>query len=37
MSAVDLGDFMIGFGPADHAGSQFVDLTIIGRADRFLK
>jgi branched-chain amino acid transport system substrate-binding protein len=37
MSAVDLGDFMIGFGPADRAGSQFVDLTIIGRGGKFLK
>ena len=36
MSAVDLGDFMIGFGPADHSGSQFVDLTIIGRRGKFL-
>ena len=37
MSAVDLGDFMIGFGPADRAGSQYVDLTIIGRGGKFLK
>jgi branched-chain amino acid transport system substrate-binding protein len=36
MTAVDLGDFMIGFGPADHSGSQFVDLTIIGRRGKFL-
>jgi ABC-type branched-subunit amino acid transport system substrate-binding protein len=37
MSAVDLGDFVIGFGPADRAGSQFVDLTIIGRGGKFLQ
>ncbi len=37
MSAVDLGDFIVGFGPSDRAGSQFVDLTIIGRGGRFIQ
>jgi ABC-type branched-subunit amino acid transport system substrate-binding protein len=34
---VDLGDFVVGFSPTNHSGSQFVDLTIIGRGGKFLK
>lgn len=33
----DLGGFMIGYGPASHAGSTFVDLSIIGRDGQFLR
>jgi ABC-type branched-subunit amino acid transport system substrate-binding protein len=36
MSSVDLGDFVISFGPAKRAGSRYVDLTIIGRGGKFL-
>jgi ABC-type branched-subunit amino acid transport system substrate-binding protein len=36
MSNVDLGDFIIRFGPNDHNGSKFVDLTIIGRDGKFV-
>jgi len=36
MTYVDLGDFIINFSPTNHAGSHFVDLTIIGRKGKFL-
>jgi hypothetical protein len=29
MSDVDLGGFYVGYSPKNHAGSKFVDLTII--------
>jgi branched-chain amino acid transport system substrate-binding protein len=37
MSNVDLGDFVVSFSPASHSGSKFVDLTMIGRAGKFIK
>jgi ABC-type branched-subunit amino acid transport system substrate-binding protein len=37
MSSVDLGGFQLSFGPANHNGSQFVDLTIIARGGKFMK
>ncbi len=36
MNAVDFGGFTIGFSPANHNASRFVDLTIIGRGGKFL-
>ena len=32
----DTGGFIVDFGPRDHSGSGFVELTIIGRNGRFL-
>ena len=37
MEAVDLGGFYLGYSPTNHAGSDFVDLTIIGRDGKFLR
>jgi len=37
MNDVDLGGFWVGYSPTNRAGSQFVDLTIIGRQGRFLR
>jgi ABC-type branched-subunit amino acid transport system substrate-binding protein len=37
MNNVDLGDFVVGFSPTNHSGSKFVDLTMIGRAGKFIK
>jgi branched-chain amino acid transport system substrate-binding protein len=37
MNGVDVGDFMVSFSPANHSGSKFVDLTMIGRAGKFIK
>ncbi len=37
MQDVDLGGFYIGYSPTNHAGSKFVDLTIIGRDGKFLR
>lgn len=37
MHDVDLGGFYIGYSPKNHAGSRFVDLTIIGRQGKFLR
>src|SRR5688572_3596739 len=34
---VDLGGFYVSYSPKNHAGSKFVDLTIIGREGRFLR
>ncbi|MGH8681740.1 MAG: ABC transporter substrate-binding protein [Burkholderiales bacterium] len=34
---VDFGDFIIRFGPNDHNGSKFVDLTMIGRGGKFVR
>jgi branched-chain amino acid transport system substrate-binding protein len=36
MNAVDFGGFSVNFSPANHNGSRFVDLTIIGRGGKFL-
>jgi ABC-type branched-subunit amino acid transport system substrate-binding protein len=37
MQDLDLGGFYIGYSPTNHAGSNFVDLTIIGRDGKFLR
>jgi ABC-type branched-subunit amino acid transport system substrate-binding protein len=37
MNNVDIGDFVVSFSPANHSGSKFVDLTMIGRGGKFLK
>ena len=37
MQDVDLGGFHVNYSPKNHAGSKFVDLTIIGRSGRFLR
>ena len=37
MSDVDLGGFFVSYSPTNHAGSKFVDLTIIGRNGKFLR
>jgi branched-chain amino acid transport system substrate-binding protein len=37
MHEVDVGGFYVGFSPANHNASKFVDLTIIGRQGRFLR
>lgn len=34
---VDIGGFYISYSPNNHAGSKFVDLTIIGREGKFLR
>lgn len=36
MKDVNLGGFNISFGPQDHEGSKYTDLTIIGRNGRFI-
>jgi ABC-type branched-subunit amino acid transport system substrate-binding protein len=33
----DLGGFIVSYSPKNHAGSRFVDLTIIGREGKFLR
>jgi len=37
MQDVDLGGFYVSYSPNNHAGSSFVDLTIIGRNGKFLR
>jgi ABC-type branched-subunit amino acid transport system substrate-binding protein len=37
MSNYDLGGYVVNFGPNQHNGSSFVDLTIIGRKGEFLR
>ena len=37
MHDVDLGGFYVSYSPTNHAGSKFVDLTIIGRDGKFLR
>jgi branched-chain amino acid transport system substrate-binding protein len=37
MEDVDLGGFYVSYSPNNHAGSRFVDLTIIGRNGKFLR
>ena len=34
---LDVGGFTVGFGPNQRSGSQFVELTIIGRGGRFIR
>lgn len=37
MGNVDLGGFVVNFTPTNHNGSQFVELTIIGRGGKFVR
>jgi ABC-type branched-subunit amino acid transport system substrate-binding protein len=37
MNGVDVGGFTVSFSPGSHNGSQFVELTIIGRGGKFLR
>jgi len=37
MANVDLGDFIVRFGPNNHSGSKWVDLTMIGRGGKFVR
>ena len=37
MNDVDLGGFYVSYSPQNHAGSKFVDLTIIGRNGKFMR
>jgi ABC-type branched-subunit amino acid transport system substrate-binding protein len=37
MQDADLGGFYVSYSPNNHAGSKFVDLTIIGRNGKFLR
>jgi branched-chain amino acid transport system substrate-binding protein len=37
MQDVDLGGFFVTYSPSSHAGSKFVDLTIIARDGKFLR
>jgi ABC-type branched-subunit amino acid transport system substrate-binding protein len=37
MNSVDIGEFMVSFSPTNHSGSKYVDLTMIGRAGKFIK
>jgi ABC-type branched-subunit amino acid transport system substrate-binding protein len=33
----DVGGFTVSFSPTDHSGSKFVELTVIGKDERFLR
>jgi ABC-type branched-subunit amino acid transport system substrate-binding protein len=37
MQRVDFGGLMVTYGPNDHTGSEFVELTMIGRDGRFVR
>lgn len=37
MSEYDAGGFKVSYGPTNHAGSKFVDLTIISKDQRFVR
>ncbi len=37
MKDVDLGGYTVNFSPTDHNGSKFVELTVIGKDERFLR
>lgn len=37
MQRVDLGGLMVTYGPDDHTGSEFVELTMIGKDGRFVR
>jgi len=37
MNNVDLGGYTVAFSPTDHNGSKFVELTVIGKDERFLR
>lgn len=37
MRRVDFGGLMVTYGPGDHTGSEFVELTMIGKDGRFMR
>jgi branched-chain amino acid transport system substrate-binding protein len=37
MQDVDVGGFFVNYSPRNHAGSKFVDLTIIARDGKFMR
>jgi ABC-type branched-subunit amino acid transport system substrate-binding protein len=37
MQRVDFGGLMVTYGPGDHTGSEFVELTMIGKDGRFIR
>lgn len=37
MQRVDFGGLMVTYGPGDHTGSEFVELTMIGKNGRFIR
>ena len=37
MRDVDVGGFLVTFTPTNHSGSRFVELTVIGKDERFLR
>ena len=37
MQDVDIGGFFVGYSPTNHAGSKFVELTIIARDGKFMR
>ena len=37
ISALDFGGFQVSFSPTNHNGSQFVDLSMIGRDGSFVR
>ena len=37
MRDFDVGGFVVNFTPTDHSGSKFVELTVIGKDERFLR
>jgi ABC-type branched-subunit amino acid transport system substrate-binding protein len=37
MSEFDVGGFKVSYGPENHNGSKFVDLTIISKDQRFVR
>jgi branched-chain amino acid transport system substrate-binding protein len=37
MKDVDLGGYTVNFSPTDHSGSKFVEMTVIGRDERFMR
>ena len=37
MRDLDVGGFVVTFTPTNHSGSKFVELTVIGKDERFLR
>jgi branched-chain amino acid transport system substrate-binding protein len=37
MNRVDIGGYMVSFSPANHNGSQYVDLTVLARSGKFFR
>ena len=37
MREVDLGGYTVNFSPTDHSGSKFVEMTVIGKDERFMR